>query len=669
VRNSSTASGHALGSDERLSAALEEASLPTLLMVLAQLTGDGAWLNDPYRPKRGKPLDDNDSGGLPEQVQREIRAAAYDAILKYRQGALKPQDLTPERVAEMLGVSIGEEVPREYGPLLAEEMGLVSRDVEIPRPAGNLRVLVIGAGLAGLCAAIKLQAAGIEYAVVEKNPGLGGTWFENVYPGCGVDTPSHFYSFTFAPNAEWSHYFAKQGQVREYLERIADDFGVRRNIRFKTEVTRADYDAATASWQVRVRESGGAEEVLTAAVVICAVGMVNRPFVPPLPGLDTFAGPAMHTARWRDDVPLEGRRVAVVGNGASAMQLVPAIVNQAERVLVFQRSQHWALPHPNYHRAVSGNVRLLMDTVPYYAAWYRLRAFWNYSDRLHPSLQIDPDWPHPERSVNASNESHRVFLTRYIESELSGREDLIKACVPPYPPYGKRPLIDNGWYRTLRRDDVQLVTEAVTEVREHSVVTASGAEFDADVLVLATGFRALQFLWPMEIRGRSGRTLRETWGQDDARAYLGMTVPDFPNFFIVNGPNTNAGHGGSAVISVEFQVRYIMQLLREMVERDHVSIEVREDVFWDYNKELDHALSRCIWVHPGMTTYYRNDAGRVVLSSPWKYIDYWHRTLEADLAEYQVEREPARPADRPRVMLCPRIWSCLKTTGAWPSSS
>lgn len=633
--------GATIVSTERLRSALEEANLPTLLMVLVQLTGDERWLAEPYRPKRAKPLDDNDSAGLPQHVQQEIRDAALDAVTAYRAGKLTPVTLSYDGIAHMLGVAMGEEIPREYGPLLAEELGLDRRDVPMPRNTRRRpRVLVIGSGISGLCAAITLQAAGVDYTVIEKDPDVGGTWLENSYPGCGVDTPSHLYSFSFAPNTQWSRYFAKRPQVEEYLRQVADDFDIRRNVRFNTEVVCADYDEHTATWRVQLRTSDGVREAVTCDVLISAVGMVNRPLIPAIPGLDDFPGPVMHTAQWRHDVSLKGKRVAVVGTGASAMQVVPSIADTTDRVLTFQRSKQWALPHPNIQREVTDNVKILLTEVPFYAGWYRLRSFWNFSDRLHSSLQVDPDWPYQDRSVNETNEKHRAFLAEYIKSELDGRPDLIDACVPDYPPYGKRPLIDYGWYRTIRRDDVDLISEAVAEVRGNRLVTASGAEYEADVIVMATGFKIRQFLWPMDIRGRSGRTLRDTWGDEDARAYLGITVPDFPNFFILNGPNTFAGHGGSAIIATELQMRYIMDMLAKMVEHDLASTEVREDVFWDYNKELDDALSRTIWAHPNVTNYFQNAAGRIVVSSPWKYIDYWERTLEAKLDEYHIESEP-----------------------------
>jgi 4-hydroxyacetophenone monooxygenase len=372
--------------------------------------------------------------------------------------------------------------------------------------------------------------------------------------------------------------------------------------------------------------------------------MVNRPAIPPIPGLEDFPGPVMHTAAWDTSVDLKDKRVAVIGNGASAMQLVPAIADDAQRVTVFQRSKQWAVPHPNYHRTVNDSVRFLMAEVPYYLQWYRLRSFWNFSDRLHSTLQIDPKWPHPDRSVNEANDRHRIFLTKYITSQLGDRTDLIDACLPEYPPYGKRPLLDNGWYTTVSRPDVELISEAVERVEGNRVVSSSGATAEVDVIALATGFKTLQFLWPMEIIGTSGQTLREMWGEDDARAYLGITVSGFPNLFLVNGPNTNAGHGGSAIHGTEFQVRYILQAIKYMLISDKASVDVDLKVFLEYNRELDVALAQSIWSHTGMTTYYRNEAGRIVVSSPWKYVDYWELLNVFDDREYHSEAVAAESA-------------------------
>jgi len=620
---------------ERLAAALAEANVPTLLLVLVQLTGDEKWLDAPYTPAQGPVLDDNDSGSLPEEIQAEIRSAALEAILASEVGELPERTFTPDEVARMLGIALVDEVPEEYGPLLAEELGSVSRDVALPSnlPPG-FRVLIIGAGISGIGLAIKLKGAGVPFTIIEKNPDIGGTWLENVYPGCGVDTPSHLYSFSFAPNTEWSRFFAKRPEVHDYLNRLVDEHGLRSHISFSREVVKAEYDEIDASWTVVTTTADGAEQTDRAPVLVSAVGMVNRPSIPNIPGSETFEGPVMHTADWRPDVDYTGKRVAVIGTGASAMQLVPTIAGLASSVLVFQRSKQWAVPHPNYGRNVPEGVRYLMRRVPAYTRWYRLRAFWNFSDRLHESLQIDPEWSNSNLSINAQNERHRVFLTSYIKEQLEDREDLHEACIPDYPPYGKRPLLDNGWFRTIARNDVELITDGVQRITPKGVLTDSAEEYHADIVVWATGFKALQFLWPMDIYGASGKTLAEQWGHHDARAYLGVTVPDFPNMFILNGPNTNAGHGGSAILACEFQVRYVMEAIARLASGEVASLEVREDVFWDYNKELDEALSRCIWSHPGMTTWYRNEAGRVVVSSPWTYLDYWNRTRTIDPAEY-----------------------------------
>jgi 4-hydroxyacetophenone monooxygenase len=621
--------------DDELRAALAEANVPTLLLVLAQYTGDSKWLLDPYRPGRAPVLDDNDSGGLPPEIQDEVREAALRAISQKNEGLLIERRLSPREVVDMLSVALVEDIPTAYGPLLAEELGQVSRDVAVPQqlPPG-FEVLIIGAGIFGIGLAIKLKMAGVPFSIVEKNAGLGGTWFENTYPGAGVDTPSHLYSFSFAPDGGWSRYFAKRPEMHTYLERLAVEYDLLPHIMFQREVVRADFHDERAGWTVVVKDEAGQEGTLAAPVLVSAVGMVNRPQIPAIPGREAFAGRAMHTADWRSDTDLTGKRVAVIGTGASAMQLVPTIAGQPAEILVFQRSKQWVVPHPNYHRDVTPAIRYLMGRCPEYTRWYRLRAFWNFSDGLHPSLQIDPEWHKPDISVNAQNERHRVFLTKYIKGKLGEREDLHDACIPDYPPYGKRPLLDNGWFETIQRDDVQLITDSVERITPEGVVTASGSEYSVDIVVWATGFKTLQFLWPMEIHGRSGQALAERWGFHDARAFLGMTVPDFPNLFILNGPNTNAGHGGSAFLACEFQVRYVMQAIARLASGEVSTLEVRDDAYVQYNEELDDALSRVIWSHQGMTNWYRNEAGRVVVSSPWTYLDYWERTRELDLADY-----------------------------------
>ncbi|MCK9249791.1 MAG: NAD(P)/FAD-dependent oxidoreductase [Solirubrobacteraceae bacterium] len=632
---------------DRLATALEHANLPTLLLVLAQVTGDATWLEDPYRPTPPEGMDDHDHGGFAPEVQAEIRARALEILVDLPSGA--GDDLDVDRLPAMLSASYGgERVRDDYAPLLGEELGIRERWVDVPTPDGvePPRVAIIGGGLSGLCQAIHLQRAGVPYVVLEKNHDVGGTWFENTYPGCGVDSPTHLYAFSFEQRPSWSKYFAKQEELHAYYRGVAERHGVLDHFRFGHEVTAARWDDERSLWVLDV-VADGHEEVVEAPVVVSAVGLLNRPAIPAIDGLDDFDGPVVHTAEWPEGLDVTGKRVAVVGTGASAMQLVPALAGVAERVTVHQRSPQWSVPYPTYGREVPDEVRFLMEHVPYYLGWYRLRLMWKMGDRLHPLLQIDPEYAHPDRAINRGNDALRGFLERFIRHELREHPELVDDALPTYPVYGKRLLMDNGWFRTIRRDDVDLVTGPIERVEAGGVRTADGTLHEADVVVLATGFQSLRVLGPMEIVGRSGTRLRETWGEDDARAYLGIAIRDLPNFFCLYGPNTNTGHSGTVVLGVELQVRYVMQLIAAMVEGGIESVEVTEEAHDAYNAELDAALDRTIWTHPGMTTYYRNSRGRIVVNSPWKYLDYWRHTREPDLAAYEVRERGASPVTTP----------------------
>lgn len=629
--------------DARLSEAIGLANVPILLPVLVQLTGDLRWLREPYLPERNRGLDDNPGGGLPAERQAEIRAAAQDAIRAWLAG--RPPALPepePELMVRMLSVVMGEEVPPEYGPMLVHEAAISTEPpVEPPAPVPpGFRALVVGAGVSGLTVGIKLRQLGIPFKILEKNKQVGGTWYENRYPGAGVDTPSALYSFSFAQDQPWTKFFALRDELYGYLERLYTDSGVRSEVRFQTEAVAAVYDELEQSWTVTVRRPDGATELLTANVLITAVGALNRPKWPTIVGLSSFAGPVVHTAQWPEQLDLTGKRVGVIGNGASSMQLVPAIVERTQSVTVFQRSPQWAAPFELLHVEIAEPLRWLIATVPLYRIWYRLRAGWTFNDRIHSTLQKDPAWEHPERAVNAVNDAHRRFFTRYLREQIGDRPELLAKVLPTYPPYGKRILLDNGWFRTLTRDDVELVTERIATVRADGVVTADGAVHELDVLVCATGFQATRFLAPIEIRGRSGASLRDTWDDDDPRAYLGMTVPDYPNLLMLYGPNAQGGHGGSLIGTAEMQVDYLVSLLRQMLERGIGAIEPHRERHEEYSRRVDEAHERMIWTHPGMDTYYRNSRGRVVVNTPWRVVDYWRMTRKANLDEYVLE--PAR---------------------------
>lgn len=640
------------GRRERLVKAIDSANIPTLLMVNTQLTGDLGWLSERYRPTPTRGLEDNDTGDLPADIQAEVRAAAVDAISAWQAGRAPaipaPSD---ELMVRMLSFCMGDDVPDEYGPMLVDDLerALHAFDEAVTTPStttpltsseDDFRVLVVGAGISGLCAAVMLQRLGIEFEILEKSDEVGGTWRENQYPGAGVDTPTHLYSFSFAPY-DWSQYFALRGEIFEYLQYVASEFDVRQRIQFRTEVRKAVYDSHAQLWKVDVQRPNGVRDTLEANVVISAVGAFNPPVTPDIPGVDRFQGPAFHTARWPDGLDVQDRQVAVIGNGASAMQVVPAIADRASSVTVFQRSPQWAQPFPKFRQNVPDGVRHLFHEVPLYYAWYRLRQGWIFHDKLYDSLQKDPQWPYPDRSINAVNDRHRKYLTKYIRSELGDRSDLVDKVLPTYPPFGKRMLLDNGWYRCLTRDDVELVTESIDRVEPECVVTSSGDEHAADVLVFATGFDITRFVSTFEVRGRHGCSLREAWDDDDCRAFLGMAVPGFPNFFCLYGPNTQPGHGGSLITTVEEQVHYLEDLLRQMLDSRIGVVECRPDVYDHYTKQVDERHARMVWTHPGMRTYYRNSRGRIVVNSPFRNLDFWRMTRYADLNDFVIDARKA----------------------------
>lgn len=629
--------------DAFIARALERASIPTLMMSIVHMTGDRSLLDGPVRP--GPAVMGESQGGLSQEDRATVRALALEAIRDYRdRGCSLPPPPSRETLHEMMSFMVGQEVPVEYLPMMLEELALEGRDLrevppdpDVPAEARDaFRVLVIGAGMSGLLAGIRLGQAGIPYTVVEKNAAVGGTWWENRYPGCRVDIANHFYCYSFEPNHDWPEFFSRRDELHQYFERCATKYGVRERVRFETEVVSARFDETRGDWELRLRTKQGREEVERYNAIVSAVGQLNRPRIPELPGLSDFRGPAFHSAAWEDEHDLHGKRIAVVGTGASAFQLCPELAKIAGRLLVFQRSPAWMFPNPGYHAAVSEEKKWLLAHLPYYARWYRFLIFWPGSDGLLPTLQIDPDWPHPERSVNAMNEQTRIFFTENMRQQIGDDPELLEKVVPGYPPFGKRMLQDDGsWLRTLAREDVDLVVDGIERIERDAIVTADGSRHPVDVIVFATGFHANRFLWPIEVTGRDGVKLAERWG-DDPRAYLGITVPDFPNLFCLYGPNTNLAHAGSIIFHSECQVRYVMGCIEGLLARGARTLDCRPEVHDAFNARLDEALAKTVWSHPGMSSWYKNAHGRVTTTSPWRLLDYWRWTREPDFDDYRI---------------------------------
>jgi 4-hydroxyacetophenone monooxygenase len=628
-------------SDEFIAAQLEGASIPTLMMSLVHLTGDTSLLQGPIRPK--VVMMGGFQGALSEEDQASVRRAALKALTDYRdRGCTLPAQPSAAVVQEMMNFMVGERVGDEYVPMMLEELALDGNDSRAPswsrEVAASVRdkfhVLVIGAGMSGLLQALRLKEAGIPFTVVEKNDSVGGTWYENRYPGCRVDIANHFYSYSFEPYP-WSEYFSRRDELLEYFRNFVTRHGLAPHIRFNTEVTAARYDEASATWQVELKSHGNATQPLAVNAIVSAVGQLNRPRIPDIAGREQFKGTQLHSAEWDPNIDLGGKRVAVLGSGASAFQLVPEVAKIAKQLYVFQRSAPWMLPNPLYHEAVSPQFRWLVQHVPYYGRWFRFLIFYPGSDGILPALRIDREWAHPERAVNALNDYYRGQLIEYMKSQVNGNLELLEKVTPKFPFMGKRMLQDNGsWLKALQQPNVSLIDEGVTRIDATGIVASEG-HYDVDVIIYATGFHATKFLWPIDIVGRGGKHLGEVWG-DEPRAYLGITVPDFPNLFCLYGPATNLAHAGSIIFHSECQVRYATACIQALLENGARAMECRREVYEDYTRRLIAELETLVWSHPACDSWYRNRSGRVVTTSPWRLADYWKWTRAPDLKDYTL---------------------------------
>lgn len=629
-----------LPNDDMIREMLETANIPTLLATIVHLTGDTGILSGAIRPSP-QTLGD-EQGGLAESEKESVRQAALRAIAAYRDAGCPELPQLPEStILGIMSLLAGESMPAEYVPLLLEEMRLADRDERRLRwtnpgfkpAATGFRVAIIGAGISGVLAAIRFAEAGVPYTVYEKNAGVGGTWFENIYPGCRVDNPSHFYSFSFAQKLDWTHSFSQQSDLLEYVSRLAAEHDILGNVQFDTEVAGLHFDDRKAQWTLNLR-TGGKDLTAQANAVVAATGQLNQPKPPQIEGVGSFAGTVLHTGSWNSQADLKGKRVGVVGTGASAMQLVPEIASEVASLALFQRSPPWIYPTPAYQDRVPEGHKWLMQHVPYYANWFRFWLFWTLADGLLPMVTVDPAWGATDRAVNAANDEARANLTASIHDALSDRPDLIEKCVPAYPVLGKRVLRDNGsWYQTLKRDNVEVITSPISRIVPQGVELADGRTVELDVLIYATGFQASEFLGKIDVTGKEGLALRKYW-DGDPRAYLGVTIPHFPNLFCLYGPNVNIVHGGSMIFMSECGVRHITEAVKYLLEHDLRTLEPREDVHDAYNQVIDEANNMRTWGVPSVSSWYKNSKGRVTQCWPLRFADYWNWTKSINPDDY-----------------------------------
>lgn len=623
-----------------LADAFAQASTPALMMSMIHMTGDIGLLEGFVRPRRPPMLEMQ--GKLCAEDQAHVRNQAIEVTREFfRSGASAQLDLADATVKKMLAFTVGlDDMEPLYERVMSAELDLGGTDpkrVEIDPEAvqrSDINVVIIGAGMSGILLAIRLKQAGIPYTVLEKNSEVGGTWYENRYPGCRVDIASHAYSFSSEHEHDWQHFFGQQPELRQYFNTVAKRRDILQSIEFAATVASACFDEQAGNWKVSYEKAGQQHE-LRSSVVISAVGQLNQPNLPAVEGRERFKGEQMHTARWPENLDYTGKRVAVVGSGATAFQMTPELAKTAEHVTVFQRTPQWMLPNPGYHDQVTEGHQWCFENLPGYARWFRFLSLWPMTDTGGKRIKVHADWDDGGLSCGPDNKKMRDILTAYIESQVDDPE-LLEKVVPQYPPFGTRLLQDNGsWLTTLQKDNVSLIAESVAEVSETGLISADGQEVEADIIAWATGFKTDRFVWPLEVQGIDQQRLDDVW-QPIPKAYLGITVPGFPNFFCLYGPNTNVAHTTNCIFIAECQVRYIMQSLKLLIEQNHQRLECKSDVAEEYEQRLSAALDETVWAYHNVKGFYRLDSGRVVVNMPWNAADYWQWTSEINADDYIV---------------------------------
>lgn len=593
--------------------ALSDGDRRTLAAVLTHLTGDVNAVPDP-----------SDRQG--------ILALAQEVLPPYVTGERRAEPVPDVVLQVAMNLAAGGDVPAKYGPFVREQMGIGPAAPPRPiAPRKALSIVIIGAGVNGLALAVNLDRVGLhDYTILDKNSEVGGTWFTNRYPGCRVDTPSLLYSYSFNIDPGWPHHFSYQPSLLEYMKSTAE--GMRTRVRTGVTVESLSWEENVNKWRVTVRPEGKPTEDMLVDVVLGATGFLSSPRMPVIAGMENFKGRSFHSSDWDKSLDIAGKRVGVIGTGASSNQIVPAIADQAAEVVVFQRTPHWVMPHPYYGKPLTGFQRYLIERVPTYMEWFRFRQFWVVGDGALPLMRIDPTWPNGEHSVNADNDALRIRMTEYVKEQLAGHPELARKVLPDFPPYAKRMVIDNGWYAALLRSNVKLVTDPITRVTSQGVQTDQGVA-DLDVIVYATGFHTNRVMAPMKITGRGGVDVRARLDQKP-EAYYGIALQDCPNLFMTSGPNGVPVHGGAGTLLAEIQCSYIVECLRHMVATGAKTMEVRASVLAKFAKEAAAENVKYVWSSTAVTNWYSGSGRGASVAFPWSIYDLWSEAKAPDFSAF-----------------------------------
>lgn len=511
---------------------------------------------------------------------------------------------------------------------------------ENPAIPDGFRVAIVGSGFAGIAAAIQCELLGLPYVVLERRSEPGGVWTINRYPDVRVDTASITYEYSFEKLYPWSEHFGRGEQVRAYLDHVSRKYGVRANTRFDTDLRRATFDEAAGLWRLELQTSHGVER-MDANFVISAAGTFANPKIPDFPGKESFAGMIVHPSQWPAGLDLTGKRVAIIGNGSTGVQMLGVVARDAAQVHVYQRTPQWISPRDKYGQPMEPELRWLCDNFPGYWNWWRYMATASLFG-IHAFQIPDPAWQAGGGKVNPANDQLRETLTRYIHAETGGRQDLIDRLIPDYAPFSRRPVVDNGWYRALTRDNVELVCGEIERLTPAGIVSADGTERAVDVIISATGFDIVKYLWPARYTGRGGKDLHETWESGDGpRAYLGMMAPDFPNLFMLYGPNSQPLSGGTGLPQwFAVWASYAAQCILRALADGKRAVSVKPEAFARYNEALDAEAAPLLQLTPegGVEkNYYVNQQhNRLQMNAPWLSHDFHRMCTVVDWEDLEI---------------------------------
>ncbi|MGW0017118.1 flavin-containing monooxygenase [Rhodococcus sp. NPDC003382] len=498
-------------------------------------------------------------------------------------------------------------------------------------------VAIVGAGFAGVAMGVQLANLGVPFTIYERRAEVGGVWSINTYPDVRVDTVSFTYEYAFEKKYPWTEYFARQSDVRAYIDHVARKYGVYEHIRFGSDVTEARFDEATQRWTLTVQGEESVTEV-EANVVVAASGVFATPRELSVEGVSDFTGRIVHTARWSEDVEYAGKKVAVIGNGSTGVQLLSKIAEKAESVTVYQRTPQWISPRTNYGVPISDELQWLIRKMPFYWNWNKYVAGLATID-LRNVLMPDEEWIANGGQISKRNDMLREILVGYISAQVDGRQDLIDKLIPDYPPMTRRPVVDNNWYASLTRNNVELVTTPIERMTDTAIVTADGETRETELVIAAVGFQTEKYIWPTQYFGLGGVTLEDVWTAQGAQAHLGMTVPGFPNMFMLYGPNSQPVASGAGLpVWFEVWTGYIAECIVGMLEKGRASMVIRKDAFDEYNEQLHEEAKKLIYLMPNSAmekNYYVNEFGRLQMNAPWSGEKYYELCEKPDESHFE----------------------------------